>query len=249
MAKPKVAILRSAGINCDEETLHAWRLAGADPAMVHLNDAVAKPAMISDCDILTLPGGFSFGDDISAGAIFASRLGDQMSEAMRRLVERGGLILGICNGFQILVKIGLLSVNDEGTPCSLAMNASGRFTCRWVTVETGSAPCAFLESGRKYALPIAHAEGRLVTGKQGSVAANRIALRYGEGMLRIGPDNPNGSVQDIAGLMDDTGRILGLMPHPERYVRHTQHPFWTSLPEVAEPDGLAIFRTAVKNVG
>ncbi len=249
MAKPKVAILRSAGINCDEETLHAWQLAGAEPAMVHLNDAVAKPAMVSECDILTLPGGFSFGDDISAGAIFASRFGEQLLDAVRGLVERGGLVLGICNGFQVLVKAGLLDVGDANASCSLTINTSGRFTCRWVTLESKAPHCAFLEPGRKYFLPIAHAEGRFVVSDGDAVSPDRVALSYAEGVDRIGPTNPNGSASDIAAITDATGRIMGLMPHPERFVRHTQHPYWTSIPEAAEPDGLAIFRTAVKNVG
>ncbi len=249
MGKPRVAILRSAGINCDEEAVYAWSLAGAEALLVHLDDVVATPKRVDEYDILTFPGGFSFGDDISAGAIFASRLGNVLSDTIRRLVERGGLVLGICNGFQVLVKAGLLDVGTPGTSCSLTMNTSGQFTCRWVTLESKSSNCAFLEPNRKYFLPIAHAEGRFVVSDGQSVPVDRIALQYTEGVDRIGPTNPNGSVCDIAAITDATGRIMGLMPHPERFVRHTQHPFWTSIPEAAEPDGLAIFRTAVKNVG
>ncbi len=249
MGKPRVAILRSAGINCDEETVFAWNLAGADASLVHLDEVVATPNRVDEYDILTFPGGFSFGDDISAGAIFASRLGRQLSDAVRRLVDRGGLVLGICNGFQVLVKAGLLNVGDTDTSCSLTINTSARFTCRWVTLESNAPHCAFLDAGRKYFLPVAHAEGRFVVSDGGEIGSDRIALKYAEGVDRIGPINPNGSLNDIAAITDSTGRIMGLMPHPERYVRHTQHPFWTTLPEVADPDGLAIFRTAVKNVG
>ena len=249
MGKPRVAILRSAGINCDDETVFAWNLAGADASLVHLDDVVAMPARVDEYDILSLPGGFSFGDDISAGAIFASRIGQALSDSIRRLVDRGGLVLGICNGFQVLVKSGLLNVGDADTSCSLTINTSARFTCRWVTVSSDADHCAFLERERSYFLPIAHAEGRFVYSRWVEPAWKSVALTYSEGVDRIGPINPNGSDCDIAAITDSTGRIMGLMPHPERYVRHTQHPFWTTLPEAAEPDGLAIFRTAVKNVG
>ncbi len=249
MGKPRVAILRSAGINCDEEAVFAWGLAGADVSLVHLDDFVATPNRVDEYDILTFPGGFSFGDDISAGAIFASCIGQALSDRIRRLVDRGGLVLGICNGFQILVKAGLLDVGTPDTACSLTINTSGQFTCRWVTLESKSSNCAFLEPNRHYFLPIAHAEGRFVVSDGGEISPNRVALSYADGIQRIGPANPNGSVHDIAAITDVTGRIIGMMPHPERYVRYTQHPFWTSIPEPTEPDGLAIFRTAVKNVG
>ncbi|NOX58717.1 MAG: phosphoribosylformylglycinamidine synthase subunit PurQ [Planctomycetes bacterium] len=247
MAKPRVIILRSAGINCDEETRHAWMLAGADVSTVHLEDAIGMPTKILESDILTLPGGFSFGDDIAAGVILASRLRNRLLNAMRELVARGGLILGICNGFQVLVKIGLFDASAAKPSCTLTANASGLFTCRWVTLEATSSRCVFLDAKQTYFLPIAHAEGRFVSVKPEGIDEHRIALRYAKGIERVGDDNPNGSESGVAALTDETGRILGMMPHPERYVRHTQHPFWTAIPERDEPDGLAIFRAAVSN--
>ena len=243
MGGPRVMVLRAAGINCDDDTQHAWQLAGARCDVVHLNNVIDQPRLLEDYDVLTVPGGFSFGDDVSAGRIFANRMIHNLSEALKAFIDRQGLILGICNGFQVLVEAGLLTTNDTER-CSLALNTNGHYTCRWVTLESSSNPCAFLQPGRQYFLPMAHAEGRFAVADEATFDRKRIALRYVEGDPRRGAVNPNGSFEDVAALTDTTGRVLGMMPHPERYVRKTQHPFWTA-GGGEEPDGLAIFQTAV----
>ena len=246
MSKPRVVIIRAPGINCEEETRRAWQLAGADSEIVHLNRLIEQPACLDGYDILTLPGGFSFGDDIAAGRILAIRMMNSLADRLRAFVERDGLILGICNGFQSLVKAGLLNANDIGDRCTLTVNANGCFVCRWVTVKSPSDRCRFLEKDRAYFLPIAHAEGRFVVTDPATFDRSRVALRYVEGTTRIGGTNPNGSFEDIAALTDSTGRILGIMPHPERFIDPIQHPFRTAANAIPKPDGLALFRTAVE---
>jgi len=248
MAAVRVLVLRAPGINCEEETCHAWRLAGAEAALWRLNELIDAPDGLDRFDILTIPGGFSFGDDISAGRIFGNRLSLHLGDRLHEFVERDRLVLGICNGFQVLLEAGLLDDTDSSAEagCTLAFNDNGRYACRWVTLATASNHCVFLEPGRAYFLPMAHAEGRVAVAPGHGVDDKRIALQYTAGVPRVGADNPNGSVQDIAGLTDRTGRVLGLMPHPERFVDPTHHPFWTATRDPIEPDGLAIFRAAVQ---
>ncbi|HRX85913.1 MAG TPA: phosphoribosylformylglycinamidine synthase subunit PurQ [Phycisphaerae bacterium] len=248
MAAPRVIVLRAAGINCEAETLHAWELAGARGDIVHVNRVLEQPRLLERYAALTIPGGFSYGDDIAAGRILARRIVRGLGETISQFRDRGGLVLGICNGFQVLVQAGLLRAGDERL-ATLAFNTCGHYVCRWVTVACAADHCVMLAKGRRYFLPMAHAEGRITLPEGGAVDAKRAALRYAAGVERVGEANPNGSWGDLAGLTDATGRILGLMPHPERYVRRTQHPFWTAgdLPE--EGDGLAIFRAAVNAMG
>jgi phosphoribosylformylglycinamidine synthase len=246
MATPRIIVLRAAGINCEAETLHAWEIAGAAGDIVHVNRVLDQPALLENYQALTIPGGFSYGDDIAAGRILARRIMLGLADALHAFRDRGGLTLGICNGFQVLVQAGLLRANEK-TPATLAFNTCGHYVCRWITAACEpSAPCVMLDAGRRYFLPMAHAEGRIAVPAGVPVDSRRAALRYVAGIERVGDVNPNGSWGDVAGLTDATGRILGLMPHPERFVRRTQHPFWTAgdLPE--DGDGLAIFRNAVR---
>ncbi len=245
MSKPRVIILRAPGINCDQETCRAWELAGADYDLVHLDRLIENPNQLDRYDILTLPGGFSFGDDVSAGKIFANRMLHYLADQLREFVSRDRLVLGICNGFQILVKTGLLAANSQGDPCTLTLNDCGQFVCRWITVGAQNDNCLFLEKGRKYFLPIAHAEGKFMVSDPARFENNRIALQYCDDTRRVGADNPNGSFLDIAALTDATGRVLGMMPHPERFVDRLQHPFWTACDSDLKVDGLEIFRAAV----
>lgn len=245
MPTPRVMILRAAGTNCDLETEHAWRLAGAAPDRIHLRRVIERPDLLNDYQILTIPGGFSFGDDISAGMIFAAQIRRHLGDALTEFVHADRLILGICNGFQVLVKAGLLPrpiAPGARRTCSLTGNQPPGFRDQWVRLRAGSHPCAFTEPGRRYELPIAHGEGRVVFSD-----AAELARVTGDGLavLRYDGDNPNGSQADIAGLCDPTGRVLGLMPHPERFVSWTQHPRWTSLEPRPSGDGLAIFERAV----
>ena len=284
MSKPRVLILRAAGINCDLETEHAWQLAGADAERVHLKRVFEQPALLDECQILTIPGGFSYGDDIAAGKIFAAQLDRHLHDALRTFVDRGKLVLGICNGFQILVKAGLLPYpNGEpgaqaGTPggavCTIAENVPAGFQDRWVRLYGHDSPCVFTESGRFYDLPIAHGEGRVMfrdgfsltsvieneqhaltyvpadaTPEDAEAIATEVTWLGGRDrrLEDAVPYNPNNSHADIAGLCDPTGRVLGMMPHPERFVRHDQHPEWTSRPEKSAGDGLALFQRAVEH--
>lgn len=252
MPKPRVLILRAAGTNCDQETAFAWEQAGAVSDTLHLSQLTQSPETLRDYQILTLPGGFSFGDDIAAGQVFARRLSRHLLPLLNDFVSQGGAILGICNGFQILVKAGLLPWQDTSgaRACTITDNIPPGFQDRWVHLETESDHCIFLEPGRRYELPIAHGEGRVrflnEASQQRAINGRLAALRYVAGDGSSGPANPNGSSHDIAGLCDETGRVFGLMPHPERYIAHTQHPAWTSRPATEAGDGLAMFSSAVR---
>ncbi|MBK8913429.1 MAG: phosphoribosylformylglycinamidine synthase subunit PurQ [Phycisphaerales bacterium] len=262
MAGVSVLVLRAAGTNCDGETCHAWERAGAAPQRVHIRELAESPHKLAEYAILTLPGGFSYGDDIGAGRILASQLARHLGDAIREFVRRDRLVLGICNGFQALAKAGLLSGDGSGAApadVTLCDNEPPGFQDRWVTLRAAERTrCAFLEPGRAYELPIAHGEGRVrfanEAAERAAIAEGRAALLYCRPAAGAaadveaveGPFNPNGSTSDIAGLCDSTGRIFGLMPHPERFVIGTQHPCWTSRPAREDGDGLAIFEQAVR---
>jgi len=253
--KVKVLVLRTAGTNCDYETEYAFQLAGAETERVHINRLIARDKLLSDYHILTLPGGFSYGDDIAAGKLLANELKYKIRDQVEDFVNAGKLIIGICNGFQVLVKAGLLpgfnGISDS-QDVTLYLNDSTKFECRWVYLQTEDSPCIFTKNltSRIY-LPVAHAEGKFTaTGEiLGMLEKNRqVVFRYvaENGKIAGYPWNPNSSDRNIAGICDVTGRILGLMPHPERYLSRYNHPRWTreKLPE--EGDGLVIFRNAVR---
>lgn len=248
----RVIVLRAAGTNCDLETLHAWRLAGADVDRVHIRSLMQNPASLQNYQILTAPGGFSYGDDIAAGRVFAAQVKRYLADELHRFVDQGKLVLGICNGFQMLVQAGLLGVDSAGRrAASVSRNDPPSFQDRWVTLLGQSCPCVFTEPGREYQLPIAHGEGRVCfadeSALRASLASQQPALVYvaGADSAAHGPPNPNGSQADIAGMCDATGRVFGLMPHPERFVDWTQHPRWTALPPRERGDGYFIFQRAV----
>lgn len=242
-------VVRAAGTNCDTELVRALNLAGAATTVVHL-DAISKdPAQIEHAGIIAFPGGFSFGDDIASGRIFAMRVRQHLADPIRAAVERGACVLGVCNGFQILVQAGLLP-GGPARSTALTNNAENRFIDRWVRVEPNAhSTCVWtkglpdLTNPDVAILPIANGEGRFVA-DQATLdrieADNLVALRY--------TDPVNGSANQIAGITDPTGRILGLMPHPERYLDWNRHPFWTRLPAASRqdtPPGLRIFQNAV----
>ena len=244
MPTPRALVLRAPGTNCNEETAAAWERAGAIVDTRRLGEVLERPATLDAYQILTFPGGFSYGDDLGAGRIFATRLGNVLGDALRRFHDRGGLLLGICNGFQILVKAGLL----PGL-ASLAHNESGRFESRWVRLLPTPGLSPFLTDAEPIELPVAHGEGNYVATDATDV---QVVLRYVDDDNRptdAYPANPNGSKGGIAGLCDATGRIFGLMPHPERHVDPLHHPRWTRNGPKTEGDGLRIFRNAVAAVG
>jgi phosphoribosylformylglycinamidine synthase I len=259
MRKPRALVLTGHGINCDYETAHAFNLpeVGGDGVRVHLNDLISAPKMLHDYQILVIPGGFSFGDDIASGKVLAVKLGTRLLEPLRAFVDHGRLVLGICNGFQVLVKLGLLP-NLQGTcaqDVTLTFNDSGRFEDRWVHLKVNPAStCVFTTGMDRVYLPVRHGEGKFIPRDAATLATlearQGIVVRYTDidGQLGGYPWNPNGSVGNIAGICDVTGRVFGLMPHPEAYQHFTNHPRWTREPVPREGMGVQIFRNAVSYV-
>ncbi len=253
MATPYALILRSPGANCDWETQFALEQAGAFADRHHINRVREKPDLLDQSQLLVIPGGFTYGDDVGGGKILAIQLQHFLQEAIRRFRDQEKLILGICNGFQVLLKAGLLlQPDEEGPQATLTHNVQGQFEDRWVHLAVCSQRSPFLQGVNRLYLPVAHGEGRFVCRSQwilqGLEQTGQIALRYVDkkGNLAGYPHNPNGSEGNVAGLCDVTGRVLGLMPHPERHVLPTHHPRWTREGLAEEGDGLLIFRNAVE---
>jgi phosphoribosylformylglycinamidine synthase I len=248
MAKVKTLILRAPGTNCDGETAFAFERAGSAVDSAHINQLVRRDKLIADYQIVVIPGGFTYGDDVSGGKILANELKLKLGEDIQRFVESGGLILGICNGFQVLVKAGILPPLGDGQQLTLAGNDSNRFECRWVYLKVNQqSPCIFTKGIEAMYLPVAHGEGKIMAAKTTLEKLNVVA-RYADakGDIKAGyPSNPNGSVDNIAGICDATGRIFALMPHPERFISWNQHPRWTREAPRKHGDGLAIFLNAV----
>lgn len=251
MSTPKALILRAPGTNCDQETAYAFQQAGAETELIHINALMDSPGLLDQFQIACLPGGFSYGDDIAAGRIMATQMQAKLSDSLKTFREAGKLILGICNGFQILIKSGLLvDPIADGPSATLTWNDSGRFVDCWVNLKTNQNKCVFLKDVEEMYLPIAHAEGKFVMRDESVLQhmeqANQIALMYqAGGGLNADQFNPNGSTADIAGVCDNSGRVFGLMPHPERHIDPTHHPRWTREGLKPEGDGMAIFRNAV----
>ena len=251
MSKVKTLILRAPGTNCDVETAFAFQQAGAVTSLVHVNQLIRGEQRLSDYQIMVIPGGFTYGDDIAAGKVLANELKLKLGEDIPRFIEDGGLILGICNGFQVLVKAGILPRQANGSPplLTLMANDSGKFECRWVHLRVNKkSPCVFTQGIDSLYLPVAHAEGKVVADPQVLLELD-VVLYYTDedGNSNAGyPYNPNGSVENIAGIGDTSGRIFALMPHPERYIRGTQHPQWTRRGAKQYGDGFQIFLNAVK---
>jgi len=250
MAKIKTLIIRAPGTNCDQETAFAFEQAGAQTAVLHVNRLICGEAKLADYQIMVIPGGFTYGDDLGAGKVLANELRLRLGGDIRRFVEAGGLILGVCNGFQVMVKAGILpELALETVPrVTLSNNDSGRFECRWVYLKANAdSPCVFTRGIDMMYLPVAHGEGKFIAPPE-VLPSVSVALRYCDekGDTSVGyPGNPNGSMDAIAGISDSTGRIFALMPHPERYIRATQHPQWTRRGAAGYGDGFQIFRNAV----
>ncbi len=252
---PKALVIRAAGTNCDTEMVRAFRLAGAACDLVHLDRLIADAGALDGYDLIGFPGGFSYGDDVASGRVFAVRVRERLYAPLHAAVERGACVIGACNGFQVLVQIGLLPGSSSPTitppdqTVALTDNIKSRFIDQWVRVEpVPGSRCVWTAgaagAGDGMMLPAAHGEGRFVTASDRVMheleANGQIALRY--------TDNVNGSTNAVAGICDPTGRVFGLMPHPERYLEWNRHPFFTSLPrEVAVGDtpGLLMFKNAV----
>jgi phosphoribosylformylglycinamidine synthase len=277
MERIRAIVLRAAGINCDVETEYALELAGAKAERLHINRIIEDKDSLEQYHILVIPGGFSYGDDVAAGKILANQIVHHLYEPLQKFIEDGKLVLGICNGFQVLVKARILpGGNDSGKlktknsklktneqqEVTITYNDSGKFEDRWVYLAPQTDRCIFIEPGRQIYLPVAHAEGKVITRDKPTLeklkAGGFVAFKYVDENGEQGsyPVNPNGSVDSIAGLTDTTGRVLGLMPHPERYVRPTQHPRWTRLRgksigydrDKTDGDGTTIFSNAVNYI-
>jgi len=238
MTEVKALVLTGYGLNCDWETAHALALAGALPERVHINTLIAGEKRLADYQILAFGGGFSWADDHGAGVIQAVRLRTNIGDQLLQFVEQGNLVIGICNGFQALVNLGLLPGFDgDYRTRSVAMtyNDSGNFRDDWVTLSVDAdSPCVFTRGIERMQLPIRHGEGKFYADPPVIAELrdrNQVVMRYADsdGKPAEGrfPQNPNGSIHDIAGICDSTGRVFGLMPHPEAYHHPTNHPLWT----------------------
>jgi len=253
----KTLILRGPGTNCANETAYAFQLAGSQTQTVHINQLLETPKMLADFQTLCVPGGFSYGDDLGAGRVMGYQMEQQLGDHLQQFRDDGKLILGICNGFQVLLSCGLLvAPNTDGTRrAALTLNDGGQFLVRWVYLKTVGSNSVFLKGIQRMAIPMAHAEGKFVTDSkqttQSLLDQDQLSLRYdapqaGEPSLGELPTNPNGSTLDVAGICDPTGRVLGLMPHPERHITRTHHFQWTRLdPDYPTGDGLAVFKNTV----
>lgn len=252
----KALILTGYGINCDYETQYAFAQAGATADRVHVSDMITGKNELNDYDILVVPGGFSFGDDLGSGKVLATKLRTHFDDQLLAFIESGKLVLGICNGFQVLVNLGLLpGLGEPFTKQSaLTVNLSGRFEDRWtyLSVNTDS-PCVFTRDVDSLYLPVRHGEGRFLVNDVAimeQLSANgQIVLQYtdAKGEPSEYPENPNGSEASIAGICDVTGRVFGLMPHPEAAINVTSHPRWTR-EQLELPASQKIFKNAVEYV-
>jgi len=250
----KTIVLRVDGTNCDEETVIAFQKAGSTVDLVHMNELKRKEKSLEDYQILCIPGGFTYGDDIAAGKIFAVLLKYMLSQDVKRFIDEGKLVIGLCNGFQVLVKTGLLPGSDGmKQEATLAFNDCGYFQDRWIYMKHENKGKCVVTKGIKdiIYIPVNHAEGKFVADRdviRRLEENDQIVFKYvdPDGNYAGFPWNPNGSMDNIAGICNSEGNVFGLMPHPEKFIHKWVHPYWTrhNLPE--EGDGFKIFKNAVE---
>lgn len=253
--KPKIIILRTAGTNCDKETEFAFKSLGAEVELVHINQLAQGEKRLSVYQIMAIPGGFTYGDDLGSGKILANELNSKLKDDMLRFISQGKLIIGICNGFQVLVKAGLLPrINGEGKDrqATLTINDSAKFEDRWVYMKPLKSKCVWTKGIKKIIyLPVAHGEGKFIPKDKDVLKKiwknEQVVFQYGDekGNIKSYPYNPNGSIDNIAGICDTTGRIFGLMPHPERHFLPTHHPRWFREGLQKQGDGAIIFKKGI----
>ena len=259
VAQVRALVLRTAGTNCDYETVYAIEKAGAVAERIHINLFKNKEVNMNDYQLLAIPGGFSYGDDIAAGRLMANEMKYLLKQMVLEFAHSLKPVIGICNGFQVLVQTGLLpgfELVDVKELTALANNDTGRFEDRWVNLTTNKkSRCLFTEGMGDIYLPIAHGEGKFMVADEETlhriVKQGQIVFQYvnEKGKSAGYPHNPNGSVLDIAGICNAKGNVLGMMPHPERHVTRYQHPRWTREKLKEEGDGMALFKNAVKYAG
>ena len=243
--KPKIIILSGYGLNCEEETKFAFETVGGSADIVHINDLIEKPKMLSQYQILVFPGGFSYGDDTGSGKAYANKFKNHLSKELAEFLSRDTLVAGICNGFQIITNLGIV-------PGALTYNKYGKFMDRWLDLETKNNTSPWLKGITKISIPITHGEGRYITTTKeyGILKKNKqIAFTYSKGAIykfQKLEHNPNGSEHDIAGVLAYNGRVLGMMPHPEKAIFAHQSPLWYKNKKGSkEGAGLQIFKNAI----
>lgn len=252
--RPRALVLEAPGINCNEETAYAIEQAGGSPEQVHISQLLSGERRLSDFSILALSGGFSYGDTIRSGAILGQQLKTEFAEELNDFVKDERPIIGICNGFQTLVETGLLPGGkidpSEPKTTSLIHNENGKFEARWVSLAVFRSACRFVRASEEpVELPVAHAEGRLVTPEVSVEPYQKAFMYVGTGVKTWWPtaqypENPNGTVDATTGVTDPSGVVLGMMPHPERYVTSTQHPNWRR-EDHGTPYGAVLFKGLV----
>jgi phosphoribosylformylglycinamidine synthase len=262
---PKALIITGYGINCEEETAKVFEMEGAKTEIIHVNDLIANPKKLDDYQIMAFPGGFSYGDDTGSGNAMANKIKNNLNEEFLNFAKKDKLIIGICNGFQILANLGIVpALNDDYGKRTVALmhNTQARYECRWVYLKVTSKKCIWTRDIDVIHVPIAHGEGNFYTDSETLKqiqSGDQIAWKYvkenGSPANKEFPFNPNGAMEDIAGICDPSGRILGMMPHPERFNCFVNEDGWQlekenlirakkSLP--TEGKGLKLFRNAVE---
>ena len=264
MTKPRTLVLTGYGINCDDETAYAFESCGAESEIVHINDLIENRDKLNDFQIFVFPGGFSYGDDTGSGKALANRIKNNLLDELHSFIERDTLMLGICNGFQVMTNIGVIPSLDRkfgSAEVALEHNKTFRYQCRWVDLKVEDSPSVFTRGIKTLHIPVAHGEGNFYAPDSVLIELeneNLVTMRY------VKPDNspsngefpynPNGSMNDIASICDKTGRLMGMMPHPERGMLFTQRDDWTQIKEEykrngkkipEETDGIMIFKNAV----
>ena len=246
MKKPRVLIFSGYGLNTEDETKSVFESAGATADIMHVNDIIEHSSVLQKTEIVVFPGGFSYGDDTGSGKAYGNRVKQHLGAALEKFLQRDTLMLGICNGFQILTAAGILPgalIANDLSACGDAQAGNARYSCRWVDVEVKS-DSPWLRGITRMSVPIAHGEGKFYApAKTMKELRTSIALTYVDGDVAKHlslPANPNGSMEDIAGITGYDGRVLGLMPHPERAARFTQLPHWTYLREIYLRDGVSV---------
>lgn len=251
LMEPNALILTGYGINCEKESKLSFEKVGGSASIFHINELLGNPSLLENFNMFFIPGGFSFGDDLGSGKVYGNKL-LKIKDQLLDFINAGKLVLGICNGFQALVKMGLLPYPDFVQRVTLTVNDSGHFEDRWVRLKfNNTSPCIFTKNLDYISVPVRHGEGKLIPANQDILKdmldKNLVVAQYcdEQGKLAGYPHNPNGSIGNVAGICDPTGRIYGMMPHPEAFNSVTNSPLWAT-GRISEAEGLKIFRNATE---